>query len=202
MPPVVPLKRELGLLEVTLSGVGIILGAGIYVLIGEAAALAGNAIWISFALAAFIAIFTGLSYAELSSLFPFAGAEYEYTARIFNRRLAFVVGILVILSGVIGASTVALGFAGYFHSFTGLPLLPSAAVLIILLSLLVAWGIGESTRVAIVFTLIEVGGLIGIIVIGLPHLGSVDYLETPSGLPGILSAAALVFFAYQDSRAS
>ena len=61
----VKLKRELGLLEVTLSGVGIILGAGIYAFIGKASGLAGNSIWISFAISAFIAVFTGLSYAEL-----------------------------------------------------------------------------------------------------------------------------------------
>src|SRR5512137_2754428 len=102
------LKRELGLWEVTLSGVGIILGAGIYALIGEAAGLAGNAVWISFVLSAGIALCTGLSYAELSSLFPRAGAEYEYVNHAFGRRAAFVIGWLIIFAGVIGASTVAL----------------------------------------------------------------------------------------------
>jgi APA family basic amino acid/polyamine antiporter len=196
-PRAVPLKRELGLLEVTLSGVGIILGAGVYVLIGEAAGLAGNAVWIAFALAALIAIFTGLSYAELSSLFPTAGAEYDYTQQAFSRWLAFVVGIMVILSGVVGASTVALGFSGYLRAFTGLPYLPMAAALILFLSLLIAWGIRESAAVAILFTLVEVAGLLGIIAIGFPRLGSVDYLEAPLGLPGVFSAAALIFFAYQ-----
>ena len=79
----VELKRELGIIEVTLSGVGIILGAGIYALIGKGAALAGNSVWLSFALASFIAVFTGLSYAELSSMFPRAIAEYEYTSNAF-----------------------------------------------------------------------------------------------------------------------
>jgi APA family basic amino acid/polyamine antiporter len=68
---------ELALLEVTLSGTRIILGAGVYVLIGDAASLAGNAVWLSFAFATLIAVFTGLSYAELSSLFPTAGAEHD-----------------------------------------------------------------------------------------------------------------------------
>jgi APA family basic amino acid/polyamine antiporter len=197
MPPTVPLKRELGLLEVTLSGVGIILGAGIYVLIGEAAALAGNAVWLSFLLAALIAVFTGLSYAELSSVFPTAGAEYDYTARAFHPHLAFIIGIMVILSGVIGASTVALGFAGYFSAFVPVPGLAVAAALILFLAVLTALGIRESTTVAIVFTLVEAGGLAGIIAIGLPHLGSVNYLELPSGFPGIFAGAALIFFAYQ-----
>ncbi|MDD1679424.1 MAG: amino acid permease, partial [Methanomicrobiales archaeon] len=193
----VQLRRELGLMEVTLSGVGIILGAGIYVLIGEAAALAGNAVWLSFVFAALIAVFTGLSYAELSSMFPTAGAEYDYTARAFHHRLAFIIGIMVILSGVIGASTVALGFAGYFSAFTHLPILPVAVGILLLLAVLTARGIRESTTVAILFTLVEAGGLLGIIAIGLPHLGSVDYLEMPSGLPGVFAGAALIFFAYQ-----
>jgi APA family basic amino acid/polyamine antiporter len=75
-----PLKREHGLFEVTLSGVGIILGAGVYVLIGQTAGLAGNALWLAFGLSAIMALLTGLSYAELSSMFPQAGAEYGYIA--------------------------------------------------------------------------------------------------------------------------
>lgn len=92
------LRRTLGLLEVTISGVGIILGAGIYALIGEAAGLAGNAVWISFALSALIALLTGLSYAELASMFPKAAAEYEYTSQAFGGFLAFLVGWMIIFS--------------------------------------------------------------------------------------------------------
>ena len=75
--PGVPLRRELGLFEVTVAGVGIILGAGVYVLIGQAAGLCGNAVWLAFTGAAVMALLTGLSYAELSSMFPRAGAEYD-----------------------------------------------------------------------------------------------------------------------------
>jgi len=195
-PEKLELKRELGLFEVTLSGVGIILGAGIYALIGKAAGLAGNSVWLSFAIAALIAIFTGLSYAELSSIFPKASAEYEYTCHAFGRKLAFVVGWLIIFSGVIGASTVALGFGGYFDALTGVPVLPAAVLLILVLSLVLLWGIRISAWFAIVFTLIETAGLLMVIYIGLPHLGSVDYLEMPHGLSGVFEAAALIFFAY------
>lgn len=190
------LKRDLGLFEVTLSGVGIILGAGIYALIGKAAELAGNSVWIAFALAALIAVFTGLSYAELSSIFPRASAEYEYTNRAFGKRLAFVIGWLIIFSGVIGASTVALGFGGYFEALTGASALPSAVLLILALSILLLWGIKISAWFAIVFTLIETVGLLIVICIGVPHLGSVDYLDMPNGLRGVFEAAALIFFAY------
>jgi APA family basic amino acid/polyamine antiporter len=190
------LKRDLGLFEVTLSGVGIILGAGIYALIGKAAELAGNSVWIAFALAALIAVFTGLSYAELSSIFPRASAEYEYTNRAFGKRLAFVIGWLIIFSGVIGASTVALGFGGYFEALTGASAPPSAVLLILALSIILLWGIKISAWFAIVFTLIETVGLLIIICIGVPHLGSVDYLDMPNGLRGVFEAAALIFFAY------
>ena len=190
------LKRVLGLFEVTLSGVGIILGAGIYALIGKAAGLAGNSLWLSFAIAALVAVFTGLSYAELSSIFPKASAEHEYTRRAFGEGLAFVVGWMIIFSGVIGASTVALGFGGYFEALTGLSILGSAIVLLLTLSIVLFWGIKISAWFAIVFTLVETAGLLMVIYIGLPHLGSVDYFEMPGGFDGIFGAAALIFFAY------
>jgi APA family basic amino acid/polyamine antiporter len=192
-----PLKRELGLLEVTLSGVGIILGAGIYVLIGQAAGLTGNAIWLAFVFSALIALLTGLSYAELSSMFPKAGAEYDYVANAFDSRIAFVIGWLVFLSGVLAAATVALGFAGYFFALTRVPILISAIVLLIVLTALLAYGIKETARVAVISTLIEVTGLVIIIGIGLPHLGSVNYWEMPQGYSGLFAASALIFFAYQ-----
>lgn len=192
----VALKRELGLLEVTLSGVGIILGAGIYALIGKATALAGNSVWISFGIASLIAVFTGLSYAELSSMFPKASAEYEYTSNAFGKRLAFIIGWLIILSGAIGASTVALGFGGYFKGLFDTPIIDSALILIIALSFLLFRGIKESAWFAIISTLIESAGLILIIFIGIPYIGKVDYFEMPQGLTGVFQASALVFFAY------
>lgn len=191
------LRRTLTFPEVVISGVGVILGAGIYALIGEAAAVAGNAIWISFILAALIASFTGLSYMELSSMFPGASAEYEYSRHPFGNLIAFVIGIMVILSGIVGAATVSLGFAGYFSAWTGAPMFPVAVGLLAVLCIILLSGIRQSAFFAIVFTLIEAGGLIGIIIIGLPYLGSVDYFAAPEGFPGIFAAAALIFFAYQ-----
>jgi APA family basic amino acid/polyamine antiporter len=192
----IPLKRELGLFEVTLSGIGIILGAGIYALIGRGAGLAGNALWLSFAISAAIAIFTGLSYSELVAMFPSAGAEYEYVKSAFGKRAASVIGWLIILSGIIGASTVALGFAGYASALSGIDGALLSVGLIIGLSLLLTRGIKFTALFAILFTLIEMAGLVLIILIGIPSFGRVDYLEMPLGLPGVLSAASLVFFAY------
>ncbi len=193
----VSLRRTLGLFEVTISGVGIILGAGIYALIGEAAGLAGNTVWISFALSALVAVFTGLSYAELASMFPKAAAEYEYTSQAFGRFAAFLVGWLIIFSGVVGAATVALGFAGYFRALTGAPLLPSALLLLAALSAVLFSGIKQSARLAIAFTAIEVLGLVFVILLGIPYLGSVNLLDlSPLGYSGIFQASALIFFAF------
>jgi APA family basic amino acid/polyamine antiporter len=190
------LKRELGLLEVTLSGVGIIFGAGIYAIIGEAATLAGNAVWLSFAMAALVAFFTGLSYAELASMFPKASAEYEYTFQAFGRRTAFIIGWLIILSSVVGSATVALGFANYFKALFHTPVIPSAIAIIALLSLILLVGVKQSARLAIIFTIIESLGLILIIALGLPYLGKVNYMEMPHGMHGVFQAAALIFFAF------
>jgi len=189
------LKRALGLWEATACGVGIILGAGIYALIGKATGLAGNATWIAFIIAAFVSGLSALSYAELSSIFPKAGAEYVYTKNAFGKKLAFIVGWMIAISGIIGSATVALGFGGYFEAIAGIPLIIAAVSLVILLSFVIAYGVKEAAWFAIVGTLIEGAGLLIVIFIGLPYFGSVDYFEITS-LGGIMAAAALVFFAY------
>src|SRR3990172_1049814 len=111
------LRRSLGLLETTLGGIGIILGAGIYVLVGEVAGQAGDALWVSFLIAAGAAIVVGLSYAELASTYPRAGADYEYTRQAMGPRAAFVVGWLIVIGNLVAAAAGALGFGGYFPTF-------------------------------------------------------------------------------------
>ncbi|MEM4195323.1 MAG: amino acid permease [Candidatus Anstonellales archaeon] len=191
----VKLKRALGLLEITLCGVGIILGAGIYALVGKAAGMAGNGVWISFIIAAIVAGLSGLSYAELSSIFPKAGAEYEYTKNAFGRRIAFLVGWMIIVSGIVGASTVALGFSGYFNALFGTPITLTAIGIVALVSIIMLYGVKESAWFAMVGTLFEAGGLLIVIGTAIPYLGGIDYFEMPS-LNGVFAAAALVFFAY------
>ena len=118
---------------------------------------------------------SGLSYAELSSIFPKAGAEYEYTKNAFGKKLAFIVGWMIALSGIIAATAVALGFGGYFEAIVGTPILLAAIVLVSLLSLLIAYGVKEAAWFAIVGTFFEAGGLLIIIFVSLPYIGSVDY---------------------------
>lgn len=194
------LKRELGLLEVTFYGIGVILGAGIYALLGKGAGLSGNALWLSFTIAAIIAAFTGLSYAELSSMYPKTAAEYNYTMHAFKKkRLSVLIGLLLAALGAIGAATVSLGFAGYFTNIFGGSKILIACTLIILLSVINYLGIKESSRYNVIATLIEAGGLLLVIAVWLLFFrgSEVNLLETaPMGFGGVITATALIFFAY------
>lgn len=193
------LRQHLGLFQTTIYGVGLILGAGIYALIGDAAGMAGNSLWISFVLAAVASVFTGLSYAELSSMYPKAAAEYYFVKNAFkNNFVAFIVGWLTLFVAIISAATIALGFGGYFGDLFGIPILISAVLIIIGLSFVNFFGIRESSSMNGVFTIIEMAGLALVIWIGFTLFGDVeiDYFDAPHGLSGIFSAFILVFFAY------
>jgi APA family basic amino acid/polyamine antiporter len=111
------LKRDLGLHHVTASGVAIIIGAGIFVLLAPATKLAGSQVWLSFIVAAFLCMFTALSYAELAALFPKSGGEFEFAKVAFPPWLTFLTFWLNVSSLIIAAATVALGFAGYLQKF-------------------------------------------------------------------------------------
>jgi len=193
------LKRRMGLFQLTMYGVGLILGAGIYVLIGEAVGFAGDSVWIAFVLGSIVALFAGLSYAELSSLFPKAAAEYVFIKNAFkNNFFAFVIGWLTAITSIITAATVALGFGGYFAEFFKVPIIISAIGLLGILSLVNFIGIRESAWTNTIFTIIEAGGLILIIIIGFTVLNPepVNYTESPSGFTGIAIAFVLIFFAF------
>ncbi len=191
------LKRELTLFDLVFYGVGIILGAGIYVLIGHATAEAGNSVWISFVIAAVIASFTGLSYAELSSMYPRDAAEYTFVKIAFkDTTTGFVIGWLTFFMTIVAASVVSLGFGQYLHSLTGINGAIGAAALIAVFAVTNYMGIKASSRLNIILTSVTVFGLLVIIAIGLPSLGSVDYFSTPNGFVGIFGAAAIIFFAY------
>ena len=194
------LKKDLTLLNVVLLGIGIILGAGVYALIGVGAGLAGNMLWAAFAISALIAIFSGLSYAELSSVFSSDAAEYNYTKKAFKREwLSFSVSWIVIVAGIISAATVAIGFGGYFSHILGGDINVIASILIILLSALSYFGIKDSARFNNIASVIEISGLILIIAVGVVFFGknNVNYFELPAtGFSGLLSAVAIVFFAY------
>lgn len=189
------LKRELSLVEITLAGIGNILGAGIYVLLGKAAGLAGNLVWLSFLFAGMTAALSAFSYMELSSMYPRAGAEYEFVKKAFGERIGLFVGLLVVYFVIITSSAVALGFGRYFSNLFGVGSLVGAIGLFLFLSLVMVYGIKESAHLAVFISLIELSGLLLIIYAGLPHFGTVDYFEAPE-LAGLFKASALIFFAF------
>ena len=189
------LKRELSLVEITLAGIGNILGAGIYVLLGKAAGLAGNLVWLSFLFAGMTAALSAFSYMELSSMYPRAGAEYEFVKKAFGERIGLFVGLLVVYFVIITSSAVALGFGRYFSNLFGVGSLVGAIGLFLFLSLVMVYGIKESAHLAVFISQIELSGLLLIIYAGLPHFGTVDYFEAPE-LAGLFKASALIFFAF------
>lgn len=193
----VRLKREIDLWEAVLYGIGVIIGAGIYALVGKAAGMAGNSLWLSFLLAAVIAGLTGLSYAELSSFIPKSSAEYSYTRRAFQSKLlSFSIAFLIIFVGSVGAATVSLGFGGYLQNLIGTPFVLNAAALLIVLSIINFLGIETSVKFSAVITSVTIIGLLLIIFFGIPYFGSVNYFDFSFGFSGIMAAAAFIFFAY------
>jgi len=136
-------------------------------------------------------------------MYPKSAAEFVYTEEAFKiRLLSFLLGWIIIFSGIFSAATVALGFAGYLASLIGVSpiflVVIFAVILIVILGLINFVGIRASTWTNIIFTLIEASGLILIIIIGIPYLGSVNYFVLPIGssFGSIFSAVALIFFAY------
>lgn len=191
------LKRALGLGHVIFFGVGSILGAGIYTLIGKVAGEAGNFTWLAFLIASFTAFLTAFSYAELSAAFPRSGGEYVYAQKAFGQRAGTGVGLLIALNGIISAATVSLGFAGYFTELVDLPLLPVALGIIGLLLLVNIRGVQASSTVNIALTVVEILGLVAVAIAAFPQVGTVDLLVLPDGnFNGLFFAAALSFFAY------
>jgi len=191
------LRREIGLFGAVAYGVGTILGAGVYALIGVASGYAGNAVWLSFAIAAGIALFSGLSYAKLASIFPSSGAEYVYVEQAFGSRFwAFIIGWLVLISSIISGAAVALGFGGYLYGLSGIPVAVGASMLLVAMAAINYLGIKESLAVNVLLTLIELLGVLIVIVLGAGYLGAVDYGEMPNGLTGVIGAVGLIFFAF------
>lgn len=197
------LHRTLGAVAITVYAVGDVLGAGIYALVGTVVAEAGSAAPISFLVSALVALLTGLTYAELSSRFPFAGGASAYCARAFPHPLiAFVIGLLVLASGISSAATISLAMVGYLQSFVSIPPAVGSLGLLTLLSWLNYRSIEESARVNFVLTMIEVFGLLLILAVGLWYAGGLETAEivvraTPAGeWSGVLTGATIAFFAY------
>lgn len=199
------LLRALSLPTVVLYGLGVTVGAGIYVLLAVTVARAGIHAPLSFLLSAVVVAFSAASFSELAGRFPVSAGEAAFVEAGFGRAWpATLVGLLVVSTGVVSSAAIAIGSTGYLRQFLDLP--QSALVLGVVLSLgaVAAWGIVESVLFASLFTLIEVGALIVVIstgVIGAPGIIG----DIPRILPafadgaawaGVFGAGLLAFFAF------
>jgi amino acid transporter len=198
------LKRAISLPLLVLYGLGTIVGGGIYVLIGAVAARAGMYAPIAFLVAGVVAALTAFSYAELSSRYPYAAGEAIYVEEGFGLRpLSLAVGLLLVLTGVVSSATLARGFAGYLEVFVPVPHALAATCFLGALGAIAIWGIRESALFAAAATLIEVSGLVLVLAVAAPKLGTLPE-RVPELLPplqaapwiGIVLGAFIAFYAF------
>ena len=207
-----PLKRGIGQWLLLFFIVGDIIGAGIYALVGQVGSAVGGAIWTAFLLALILALFTAASYAELVTKYPRAGGTATYAHNAFKMPfVSFVVAFAVAASSLFSAATLTRAFGGdYLQQFISAPTALVALITIVVVGLINFWGISESVRINVIFTLIEIFGLLLIVLIGIATLSTgsgeparaLEFNEGTSVSIAILSGAALAFYAligFEDS---
>lgn len=200
------LSRSLTLPLVVLYGLGVTIGAGIYVLVGATAGVAGIYAPLSFAVAALVMLPSACSFAELVGRFPVSAGEAAYVRAGFNSQTwAVVVGLMVVSAGTVSAATISLGSIGYIRQFVELPGSLLVPLVVAGMTLIAAWGVRESVTFAAVMTLIEIVGLIAVVIGGLfgtPSAMIAGDVTTPRDMTlmhigfGIMSGGVLAFFAF------
>ncbi len=200
------LHRSIGPTQMALYGLGSMLGAGIYGLMGKAAGQVGNAVWLAFVVALVAALLTALSYASLGSRYPRAAGAAYVTQRAYGfPLLSFMVGLALVCSGLTSIATQSRVFAANLIELVGLDGLPVAWLalgFLLIMAGIVFRGIRESMWVNVLCTIVEASGLILVVAVGFSYWGSVDYFETPAA-PGddhviliVMQGAVLAFFAF------
>jgi amino acid transporter len=200
------LHRSIGPTQMALYGLGSMLGAGVYGLMGKAAGQVGNAVWLAFVVALVAALLTALSYASLGSRYPRAAGAAYVTQRAYGfPLLSFMVGLALVCSGLTSIATQSRVFAANLIELVGLDGLPVAWLalgFLLIMAGIVFRGIRESMWVNVLCTLVEASGLILVVAVGFSYWGSVDYFETPAA-PGddhviliVVQGAVLAFFAF------
>lgn len=200
----IALRRALNLPLLTLYGLGTTVGAGIYVLVGEVAGLAGYMAPLAFFLAAILAGISALSFAELSVRYPLSAGEAIYVREGFRSdRLAVMVGFLVIAAGVVSSAAIVNGFVGYFQRLVDIPSWAALVLIVAALGLIAVWGIAESVTVASVVTVVEIGGLVMILMVTGDQISALPEIvaQTRESLSwhqatGVLAGGVLAFYAF------
>jgi basic amino acid/polyamine antiporter, APA family len=209
------LTRSLGAVQLTLLGVGAIIGTGIFVLTSEAAQRAGPGMMVSFIIAGAVCAVAALCYSELSSMVPVSGSAYTYTYAVMGELLAWMVGWALILEYAVAAGAVSVGWSGYFVGlmqnslgitipmelangpFAGGVVNLPAAIIALLVTALLLVGTKESATVNAVLVAIKVTALTAFVIIALPVMDQENFQPfAPLGSSGIVGAAAIIFFAY------
>jgi amino acid transporter len=199
------LERSLSLLQATLYGLGVTIGAGIYVLVGAATARAGMHAPFAFLLAAVLMALSAASFAELAGRLPVAAGEAAYVRAAFRSdRLATGIGLLVVAIAIVAAAAISLGSAGYVGVFLALPEPVLVTGVVVAMAGIAAWGINASVSFAGVMTVIEIGGLVMLILVGMamePDLvtrlpEALPPLTDGSAFAGIVGATLLAVFAF------
>lgn len=210
------LHRTLGAFQLTMLGIGAVIGTGIFVLTSEAAQKAGPAMMISFVIAGFVCAVAALCYSELASMVPVSGSAYTYTYAVMGELLAWTVGWALILEYAVGASAVAVGWSGYFvgllkswgivvpnslavgFSQGGFINLPAVVISLLVTGLLIL-GTKESARFTSALVLVKVLALTVFVALTLPVLNGAHFepfIPNGWGTYGVVGAAASIFFAY------
>ncbi|MEP6784833.1 MAG: amino acid permease [Sphingomonadales bacterium] len=209
------LTRSLGAFQLTMLGVGAVIGTGIFVLTAEAAQKAGPGMMLSFVIAGFVCAVAALCYAEMASMVPVSGSAYTYSYAVMGEMIAWMVGWALILEYAVAAGAVSVGWSGYVvgliehaagidipNAFVrgpfdgGLVNLPAMLIASLVTWLLVI-GTRESAMVNSVLVVIKVAALTLFIILAVPVI-NMDKFEpfAPLGFGGIGAAAASIFFAY------
>jgi APA family basic amino acid/polyamine antiporter len=191
------LRRSLGMGLLLFYGLGNIIGAGIYVLIGEVAANAGSAAPLAFLLSSIPAALTALTYTELAARLPYSAGEAVYAHAAFrSANLSRVVGLIIALAGMLSAAAIARGFAGYLGVIVHVPDALAISGLILVLTLIAIWGIRQSMWLAAVLTLIELAGLLLVIGGGILHLGDTTTVASATAMKPLITEEAVSAWAW------
>ena len=191
------LKRRLGFWDVLFFAIGGIVGAGIYAIIGQATALSGSYVWLSFLIAALVAFLTALSYAEFVSLYPDAGGSYEYIRRSLGSRTALWLSIFMAFTGIVACAVIAISFADYLGRLVDMNQRIGSVLIIATMTVFNIFGSKKSSYYNLIATGITLAGLLLVIICSIPDWGSVSLVPSLDiKTSGILAAASLIFFSY------
>jgi amino acid transporter len=204
LPDHVALKRTLGLPQLVLYGLGTTIGAGIYALVGEMAAISGYYAPVSFLLASVMAALTALSFAELSGRYPrCAGAALYVKEGFSSERLSIIVGLLVVAAALVSSAAIVNGFTAYLGEFIELDRFTAIIIVTLTIGAIAAWGIAESVSIAAFVTVVEIAGLLLVIAVSYSGLAELpdrwrELLPATDSASwyGIYAGSLLAFYAF------